>query len=178
MSEFYFCLDEQLAEKCKLYNEQCLEDTKISPGDFLPKRADDLSAGWDVRCAETTELIPFRYLKIPLGFKVFVPDGWFLKLVPRSSTFIKRHIHSLYGTIDESYEGMCYYCCQYVPDNDDIIMANSFKEIKFGERIAQIIPEIRYNISCRIASSEKFATLCSERNATRGSGGFGSSGIK
>ena len=167
---FKFCLSESLAESCK--------ETKFSPTDFLPTRADPLSAGWDVRCAEPfgIDLVPFRYLKIPLGFRVYCPSGWFLKLVPRSSTFIKKHIMSLYGTIDESYEGPCFFCCNYVPDSEDIVVANTFKRIEFGERIAQLIPMKRHEVSCEQVSEQEFISLCSARAGSRKDGGFGSSG--
>lgn len=168
--EFKFCLDKNLIQHCN--------DNGIDPHSFLPTKSDPLSAGWDVKCADPNgvDLIPFHYLKIPLGFRIYIPSGWFLKLVPRSSTFIKRHIVSLYGTIDESYEGFCYYCCHYVPDSDDIVAANTFKKIEFGDRIAQLIPMKRYDIQCLSINEQEFSDLCCSRAAKRGAGGFGSTG--
>jgi len=105
---FKFALTEDLLANC---------GGDLKPDDFLPKRADEDSTGWDVRCADAKgiDLKPECYIKIPLGFRALSPKGWWFKLVPRSSMFIKRHINSLYGTIDETYEGQLFFCGQYLP---------------------------------------------------------------
>src|SRR6266404_3537788 len=86
---------------------------------FLPTRAEEKASGWDVRAAmpDRKPLIikPFEYVKIPLGFRTFCPEGWWYELKPRSSTFAKKHLHSLYGTIDETFEGEALYCGQFIP---------------------------------------------------------------
>lgn len=170
--EFKFCILPEVVEHCKEMGED--------PAEFLPFKAEDRSSGWDVRCAEPggVTLNPGCYLKIPLGIKVFSPENWWLRLVPRSSTFIKRHIHSLYGTIDESYEGQLYFCGQYVEDACAMINVNHLKRIEFGERIGQLIPMYRETMIVSEINEEEFSKLTMERNATRGQGGFGSSGAK
>ena len=101
---FRFCLNTSLKDYCNKKNafEKDL-DKHIRPEDFIPQRSEILDAGWDVKCAayDCITLWPGKYVKIPLGIRVFAPNGWWLRLVPRSSTFIKKHINSLYGTIDE-----------------------------------------------------------------------------
>jgi len=153
----------------------CLSDGLDSS--FLPQRANKKDSGWDVRSAskEGIVLVPGYYIKIPLGFKVFSPSGWWLHLLPRSSSFIKRYLHPLYGVIDEGYEGDCYFCCQYIPDDREI-QTKHRKKIKFGERIGQLIPYERKEMICSSISKDEFDELCKGRNLSRGTGGFGSSG--
>ena len=85
------------------------EDLKDTGDLFLPKRATSGSAGWDVRCAQQDRkkiiLRAGRYVKIPLGFRILAPQGYWLKLNPRSSTFAKKSLHSLYGVLDNDFRG-------------------------------------------------------------------------
>lgn len=150
---------------------------------FLPTRATPLSAGWDVRAAIKevgNKLIikPGQYVKIPLGFRTFCPDGWWYELKPRSSTFGKKSLHSLYGTIDEDYEGELIFAAQYRPDKDydyiETILTPRNLIIEFGEAIGQIIPVKRQEMIVESISNEEYDRLCAERNAQRGAGGFGS----
>ena len=98
--------------------------------------------------------------------------------MPRSSTFIKRNINSLYGTIDETYEGQLYFCGQYIHDTCTILSGHNYKRVEFGDRIGQIIPVKRQEMVVEGISNEEFEKLASERSASRGAGGFGSSGVK
>jgi deoxyuridine 5'-triphosphate nucleotidohydrolase len=142
---------------------------------YFPKRGTERASGWDV-CAAPPKAITLRagqYAKIPLGFKVFPPDGWWLELRPRSSTFAKKQLHCLYGVIDEDYEGECLFACQYIPDisslGNDITIAS-------GEAIGQLIPVQRREMKVEMVTNEEYEKLCKERNTSRGQGGFGSTG--
>lgn len=176
---FKFAIDPNVEIKCKIQNEknekQKLEQ-RFSISDFVPLKLNAYDSGWDVRSAETIELIPDSYIKIPLGFRVFSPPGWWLRIYPRSSTFTKCHLHALYGVVDNTYEGLCYFCAQFIPGKDDILTKNNCKVINFGDRIAQIIPERRQDANMEMISNEEFDELCKIRGDSRGVGGFGHSG--
>lgn len=142
---------------------------------YFPKRGTEKATGWDV-CAAPEESIKLRagqYAKIPLGFRVFAPEGWWLELRPRSSTFAKKQLHCLYGVIDEDYEGECLFACQYIPDisslGKDIVIAS-------GDVIGQLVPVKRQEMQIEMVSNEEYNVLCKERNTARGTGGFGSTG--
>jgi dUTP pyrophosphatase len=142
---------------------------------FCPKRGTELATGWDVRAAVDIALTlrPGQYAKIPLGFRVLAPEGWWLELRPRSSTFAKKQLHCLYGVIDEDYEGECLFACQYIPDSTSL---NYELNIAEGEALGQIIPIRRQEMKVEIVTNEEYEKLTKERNASRGAGGFGSTG--
>jgi deoxyuridine 5'-triphosphate nucleotidohydrolase len=142
---------------------------------YYPKRGSSRASGWDVMAAnkEVITLRPGKYVKIPLGFRVFPPEGWWLELRPRSSTFGKKQLHCLYGVIDEDYEGECLFACHYIPD---ISSLGNDLVIEPGDAIGQIIPVKRQEMKVEIISNEEYENLCKTRNTTRGTGGFGSTG--
>jgi dUTPase len=172
--EFKFVLDEGLDDS------------------FLPTRSEPNATGWDVRCAEKNGVVlrPFDKALINLGFRAFLPYHWWAELKPRSSTFAKKALHCLYGTIDETYSHNWRLAVQwippveylkdsnklaYVPNLEEHLNDNELK-IDFGERIGQIIPVKRQDMQVFKVSVEEFEKLCSERTGNRA--GFGSSGDK
>src|SRR5208282_6947438 len=87
---------------------------------FLPTKAEPYATGWDVRGAmhdkQNIVIRPGQYFKIPLGFRVLPPEGWWIELHPRSSSFAKKHMHNLIGIIDEHYPDEVLFAGQYIPD--------------------------------------------------------------
>ena len=142
---------------------------------FLPTQANDTDTGWDVRCARTegVKLQPFGHVLIPLGFRIIAPPGWWLELRPRSSTHAKKHISCLYGVIDETYEGEVYLSCQFIPPPN---LQSCELGIDFGEKIGQLVPVKRQTMNVESISNEEFGAIAAQRKATRGVGGFGSTG--
>jgi len=144
---------------------------------FLPTRGEPLATGWDVRAAFKYEnevhFHPFMKYLIPLGFRAFCPEGWWFELKPRSSTFAKKALHSLYGTIDETYEGELMFACQYIPSNS-LVDHPDILTVNFGDAVAQIIPVKRKEMLVEEVTNEEYDTFCKGRNAQRGDGGFGS----
>jgi dUTP pyrophosphatase len=155
---------------------------------FTPTRSDSVSTGWDVRAAEDVVLLPTARTLIPLGIKCFAPPGYWLELRPRSSTFGKKSLHALYGVIDNNYEGQLFFACQWIPNFYEIIYdcmdnngaltmyLNRQLKIEKGERIGQIIPVKRQEMSIKTVSNSEFKVLCDNRGLQRGAGGFGSTG--
>lgn len=114
-----------------------------------------------------------EYVKIPLGFRVFCPPGWWLELRPRSSTFAKKNLHALYGVIDEDFEGQMIFAAQFIPEVAGGLTCLTIQE---GEAIGQIVPIRRQEMKIERVSNEEYENFCKERNTTRGAGGFGSTG--
>lgn len=159
---------------------------------FLPTRGEPKASGWDVRVAlppGQTELIvkPMEYIKVSLGFRAFCPDGWWLALKPRSSSFTKKKLHALYGVVDETYEGDMIFAAQYtVPERTAEVFNNVFNRINIrdipypnlvlthGEALGQLIPVRRQEMIVEAISNEDYDQHCKLRASTRGAGGFGS----
>lgn len=122
-----------------------------------------------------------EYIKIPTGFKILAPEGWWVELKPRSSTFAKKFCHSLYGTIDNGFYNELLFAIQYLPEEnlythdhnikletkDDYYNENTkyltekplekqYLKIDQGEAIAQIIPVRLQNMEILEISNEEF----------------------
>ena len=142
---------------------------------YLPQRGTERATGWDVRCTEQLIIRAGEYAKIPLGFRLFCPPGWWMELRPRSSSFAKKSLHALYGVIDEDYEGQCVFACQYIPERGWVYPLEELY-ITECEAIGQIVPVRRQEMIVERVTNEEYEKLCERRQATRGSGGFGSTG--
>jgi dUTPase len=155
------------------------KDLEDCANTFLPTRAEPLASGWDVAAAQKNRkpivIRSGEYIKIPLGIRSFAPEGWWYELKPRSSSFAKKHLHALYGTIDNTYENELIFAAQYLPDvnslGPDLI-------IKFGDKVGQIIPFKLREMQVELISNEEFEELCNGRKSVRGNGGFGSTDFK
>lgn len=143
--------------------------------EFLPHKANSKDTGWDVRAAFVDQkpliLKPGQKALIPLGIRGFCPEGWWYELKPRSSTFGKKSLHCLYGTIDQTYEGELLLAVHFIPDITDL---GKELTIKFGESLGQLIPKKRYHVAMLEKTNEELDTLFAERDDARGTGGFGS----
>ena len=110
-----------------------------------------------------------------MGFRSFCPPGWWAELNPRSSSFIKRHLHSLYGKIDETYPDEWFFLCQYMPDCCEIQNRNHPARIEFGDRIGQVMPVRRQDMLIEVISNDMMDDAIEKRAAAR-KGGLGSTG--
>lgn len=165
-----------------------LREDLVNNKEFMPTRAEPMASGWDVKAAmkdrNPLSIKPFEYVKIPLGFRAICPEGYWYELKPRSSSFAKKKMHALYGTIDQNYESELVLACQYIPDQPKIVSnmnfcINSYIQanelvIEFGEAIGQIIPVKRQEMIVSEMSNEEFDNSCKARGGLRGRGGFGS----
>lgn len=170
-----------------------LRQDLVNDKQFLPTKAEPNATGWDVRAAlNTKELVikPFEYVKIPLGFRAFCPKNYWFELKPRSSTFAKKYLHSLYGTIDETFQGELVFACQYIPNEPQIYIGvekeaehshyaeieNVGLTISYGEAIGQIVPVYRQEMNVEEISNKDYDMMAKNRASVRGAGGFGSTG--
>ena len=133
----------------------------------LPKYETIGSAGMDLYAAINSEVIINKgeYKLIPTGLVIVLPNNIEAQIRPRSGLALKSGITVLNspGTIDSDYRGEI-----------GVILINHGEKdfiVKRGMRIAQIIISSFSQITLKEDDLYKIKT-------TRGSGGFGSTGIK
>ena len=129
----------------------------------IPGYATDGAAGMDVVAAESLTLKPGRRAAIPTGFAFAIPQGYEIQVRPRSGLALNHGITCLNtpGTIDSDYRGEV-----------KIILANLGDEefrIERGDRIAQLV--------AAPVQHAMFTEVDELDGTTRGSGGFGSTGV-
>lgn len=129
----------------------------------LPAYASDGAAGMDIVAAESLTLAPGARHAVATGFAMAIPAGYEVQVRPRSGLALKHGITCLNspGTIDSDYRGEV-----------KVILANLGDQpfdILRGDRIAQLVP----------APVQRAAFLETDNldDTTRGTGGFGSTGM-
>jgi dUTP pyrophosphatase len=130
----------------------------------LPSYETKGAAGMDLRAAEKTVLRPGERYLMPTGFAIALPEGYEAQVRPRSGLAVKHGVTVLNapGTIDCDYRGEIK-----VPL---INHGQSDFTIQRGDRIAQMV----------IAEVTRVQWREDENldETERGSGGFGSSGLR
>ncbi|MDG2086857.1 MAG: dUTP diphosphatase [Flavobacteriales bacterium] len=132
----------------------------------LPQYTTDLSAGMDLRANIDVDLLlkPMQRVLVKTGLFIELVPGYEAQVRPRSGLAFKKGITVLNspGTIDADYRGEIGVILVNLSDDDFIITD--------GERIAQMV----------ISKHEQaiWNEVDSLENSERGSGGFGSTGVK
>ncbi|SMO75030.1 dUTP diphosphatase [Fodinibius sediminis] len=132
----------------------------------LPSYESDYAAGMDIRAAldEPLELEPGCRALVPTGLQMALPRGYEAQIRPRSGLAYRNGITMLNtpGTIDADYRGEVKVLAVNLGENSFVI--------EHGDRIAQMViaPVTQADV-------EQAQTL---PDTERGSGGFGSTGVK
>jgi dUTP pyrophosphatase len=131
----------------------------------LPEYKTEGSAGMDISSSskETVTIPPGKTALIPTNIIIELPQGYEGQVRPRSGLALKFGITVLNspGTVDSDYRGEIGVVLINHGDNDF--------EVKFGDRIAQLI----------IAKYERgeICEVTELSSSTRGEGGYGSTGV-
>ena len=139
---------------------------RLSKNIPLPKYETDGSSGMDLAAdvKANIEIKPGKTKIIPTGLTVSIPKNFEIQIRPRSGLAAKNQIGVLNtpGTIDADYRGELKVIL--------INLGNNIFVVEKGLRIAQMVlcPIVKANI-------KEVETL---ENTKRGSGGFGSTGVK
>jgi dUTP pyrophosphatase len=127
-----------------------------------PTRGLDKAAGWDLYNTQEKEIPSGGHSLITTGISITIPQGTYTQIVPRSGLVVKNMIAIGVGVIDADYRGEV-----------KVLLFNHGKQpflIKDGDQIAQMILE-KYK-KTEIEETEDL------KETTRGTKGFGSSGIR
>ena len=139
---------------------------RLSKEVTLPKYETDGSSGLDLAAFidKSIEIKPGKSEIIPTGLAVSIPKNFEIQIRPRSGLAAKNQISVLNtpGTIDADYRGELKVILINLSDKSFIV--------ERGLRIAQMVlcPVVKANL-------REVDTL---ENTKRGSGGFGSTGVK
>jgi dUTP pyrophosphatase len=106
-------------------------------------------------------ILPGERVDLPTGVAVELPEGYYARLVGRSSTLRKRGLLVFEGIIDQGYRGPLFV---YVTN-----MTTTAVEVMDGSRIAQLI--VTPIVQPTLHQVESLGT------SERGANGFGSSGL-
>ena len=130
----------------------------------IPKYATAHSAGVDLCSTKYCIIKPGELALIPTGIRLAIPEGYEGQIRPRSGLTLNHRIviPNTPGTIDSDYRGEIM-----------VMLLNMGTEpftLSFGDRIAQMVfvPVAHAN----------FEPVKSLDDTVRGSGGFGSTGIR
>lgn len=136
---------------------------KLSENASVPFYATPGAAGCDIRVVETLEVPGHCTRLFKTGLAVEIPEGWEIQIRSRSGLSLKGiTVANSPGTIDSDYRGEIGILIRN--DRSDIIRLNA------GERVAQLVLAPVYQ--AEFEEAEELSTT------ERGSGGFGSTGVK
>ena len=97
------------------------------------------SAGYDLYSDESFNILPWSRGAISTGIRMFIPNGYYGEICPRSGLAVRNSILAFNGTIDSGYLGIIYVLLFNLSDKE--------YSIKKGDRIAQIIFKKFENVS-------------------------------
>lgn len=137
---------------------------KISQDAHVPQKAHPDDAGFDLYASEDVTLKPHGYGFVPTGICIELPQNTEGQVRPRSGLAAKHGVTVLNspGTIDAGYRGEV-----------KVILINHGEEafeITKGMRIAQLMVKPIFD--------SEFVEVEALDDTDRGTGGFGSSGVK
>ena len=136
---------------------------KLSPDAIIPTRAKPNDAGFDLSTIDDFQIAPGERYLASTGLALAIPPGYVGQICPRSGLALKYGLTIVNspGIIDADYRGII-----------KVILLNTGSapvEFKKGDRIAQLLI---------IQLAPVVLTEVSSLNETsRGTGGFGSSGV-
>lgn len=141
-----------------------IEIKKLHQDAYIPKYQTFGAAGFDIHSIENITIASGESKLIKTGLGMAIEDGYELQIRPRSGLALKNGITVLNtpGTIDSDYRGEIM-----------VLLINHSKQdfiIAKGDRIAQGVISKVYQAD--------FIEVSELDDTQRGSGGFGSSGIK
>ena len=131
----------------------------IDPGAYLPERAHDLDAGYDLRSPIRTYVPPYSSAIIDTGVHIEIPEGYVGMLKSKSGLNVKHDITSE-GVIDSGYTGSI---CVKLYNHGQ----NAY-EVNKGDKISQLVIMPIFTPALEIVSHLD--------STERGDGGFGSTG--
>lgn len=148
-------------------------------------------AGYDLICAEDMVIEPGQTVKIPTGLAFEIAEGYQLEIRPRSGVTSKTKLRVQLGTVDSNYRGEVSVICDNVAHRhtellpeDALIFGPSGLIYEYVDRPelhgSYFIPKgtrIAQGVITPVVQAQ-FKVVDELGETDRGTGGFGSSGVK
>ncbi|MBF7155748.1 dUTP diphosphatase [Bacillus albus] len=143
----------------------------------LPRYAKPGDSGFDLVAAEDTIIWPGETKVVPTGLAFEIPTGYELQVRPRSGMTRNTKLRVALGTVDSGYRGEVGVIVDHIMSKDLGVRFDKEKQefisasvIEKGTRIAQgvIAPVV----------TAHFVEVDELSESDRGTGGFGSTGVK
>ena len=147
-----------------------VEFKRVRPEAKFPAYATPGSAAMDIFICGNYIIEPQTVVKVKTGWKVAVPQGWFLDIRPRSGVSIRYPFLKIVNApvvIDSDYRGEVFLLFQNIASVGDI-------ELKHGWRMAQMLM-LECPRPIRVINLEGDQELSA---TDRGEGGLGSTGME
>lgn len=139
---------------------------KLLSGAKAPEKLRDSDIGFDLFAYEPFQFTyPLQYAMIRTGISITPPEGYYSRIVSRSSSMSKKDIIVIEGTVDSTYTGELMV--QVLKIHWD---GGGVHRIEKGEKIAQLILTRMPEKLVEIKIVDKL------EETDRGEKGFGSSG--
>ena len=138
---------------------------RLDPEIPLPKRAHEGDAGVDLCATADVTIEPGQRLLVGTGIAIALPHGTVGLIHPRSGLAARQglSIVNTPGTVDAQYRGEIKVCLINLDPSKPI-------EIRRGDRIAQLVVQ-------RVELPD-FVEVQQLDETTRGTGGYGSTGVR
>ncbi|WP_120866626.1 dUTP diphosphatase [Helicobacter pylori] len=136
---------------------------KIHPNALIPKYQSEGSSGFDLHAVEEVTIKPHSVGLVKIGICLSLEAGYELQVRTRSGLALNHQVMVLNspGTVDNDYRGEIKVILANLSDKD-------FK-VQIGDRIAQGVVQKTYKA--------EFIECERLDETSRGSGGFGSTGV-
>lgn len=139
---------------------------KLNENAIIPTRGSEYAAGYDLYACITENITiePHSTVKVGTGLAIEIPDGYFGAIFARSGIATKRGLRpsNCVGACDSDYRGEYIVALHNDTDVPQVIEPH--------ERIAQLI--VMPYLPVEFTEVEELT------DTVRGSGGFGSTGVK
>jgi dUTP pyrophosphatase len=134
---------------------------RLQPAATLPAYYQSGDDGMDLYAAETINLPAQQRVLVPTGIAMAIPTGYVGLVWDKSGIATKTGVTTLAGVIDASYRGEIKIALYNTSDRPQTIAA--------GQKIAQLL--IQPVVQAELTEVSNLT------ETTRGSGGFGSTGV-
>ena len=104
---------------------------QLEEGGCLPTQAHAGDAGFDLYTTKDHHMDPGETYDAPTGIAVQLPEGFYGRIIGRSSTIRKRGLLVVEGIIDQGYTGHLFFAVHNPSEFE--------RDIRAGERLAQFI---------------------------------------